>query len=282
MPLASGCRSFSDKNTRRGEIGKIIVVGCFKRRDNVAMTIPVELLQRLAAAKSVTVLTGAGVSAESGVPTFRDAQTGLWAKYSPEELATPSAFLRDPRLVWEWYQWRRKLVADAKPNPAHVALVEMESRFPQFDLITQNVDGLHQLAGSRNVIELHGNIARTKCFKENTVVSTWEETGDVPPKCPACGGLLRPDVVWFDESLPEHEIQKATTASANCDVFLSIGTSTVVYPAAGLPSKALQSGATLVEMNLYPTPFTAQATFVLPGPTGLVLPELLKALSHNA
>ena len=186
-----------------GEMELIVVVGCFKRRNNPAMTIPAELLQRLAAAKSVTVLTGAGVSAESGVPTFRDAQTGLWAKFSPEELATPRAFRRNPRLVWEWYEWRRKLVAGAKPNPAHLALAEMENLFLRFHLITQNVDGLHQRAGSRNVIELHGNITRTKCSEEGTIVSSWKDTGDVPPKCPACGGLLRPDVVWFEEPMPE-------------------------------------------------------------------------------
>ena len=230
----------------------IVVVDCFKKRNNPDMTIPAELLQRLAAAKSVTVLTGAGVSAESGVPTFRDAQTGLWAKFSPEELATPRAFRRNPRLVWEWYEWRRKLVAGAKPNPAHLALAEMEKLFLRFHLITQNVDGLHQRAGSRNVIELHGNITRTKCSEEGTIVSSWKDTGDVPPKCPACGGLLRPDVVWFEEPMPEAEMRQAMTASTHCDVFFSIGTSTVVYPAAALPSEALRSGATVVEINPQP------------------------------
>jgi len=243
------------------------------------MTIPAGLIQKLVTAKSVTVLTGAGVSAESGVPTFRDAQTGLWAKYRPEELATPRAFRRNPRLVWEWYKWRRKLVADAKPNPAHLALVEMESFFPQFHLITQNVDGLHQRAGSRRVIELHGNITRTKCFEEGTIVSRWNETGDVPPKCPNCGGLLRPDVVWFEEAMPVTEMELAARASTTCDIFLSIGTSTVVYPAAALPSQALRSGATVVEINPQPTPFTAQAHFALAGAAGVVLPELVKALN---
>lgn len=242
------------------------------------MTIPPELIQKLVAAKSVTVLTGAGVSAESGVPTFRDAQTGLWAKFSPEELATPRAFRRNPRLVWEWYAWRRKLVADAKPNPAHLALAEMEKLFPRFHLITQNVDGLYQRGGSRRVIELHGNIMRTKCFDEGTIVSSWKDTGDVPPKCPACGGLLRPDVVWFEEAMPEAEMEQATTASTSCEVFFSIGTSTVVYPAAALPSEALRSGATVVEINPQPTPFTEQAHFALAGAAGVVLPELLKAL----
>ena len=242
------------------------------------MTILGELLQRLATAKRVTVLTGAGVSAESGVPTFRDAQTGLWAQYSPEELATPRAFRRNPRLVWEWYEWRRKLVADAKANPAHLALAEMEKRFPQFQLVTQNVDGLHQRAGSRKVIELHGNIMRTKCFEEGRVVPSWPKTDDVPPKCPDCGGLLRPDVVWFEEPLPDVEMDAATRASTRCDVFLSIGTSTVVYPAASLPFQALRSGATVVEINPEPTPFTEKAHFVLTGAAGVILPELLAKL----
>ena len=240
---------------------------------------PPDLIQRLAAAKRVTVLTGAGVSAESGVPTFRDAQTGLWAKFSPEDLATPRAFRRNPRLVWEWYAWRRQLVAEAKPNPAHLALAEMETLFPHFQLITQNVDGLHQRAGSRKVIELHGNITRTKCFDEGTVVSSWKETGAVPPKCPNCGGWLRPDVVWFEEAMPEAEMELAAKASTACEVFLSIGTSTAVYPAASLPFEALRSGATVVEINPQPTPLTAQADFALAGAAGKVLPELMEALN---
>jgi len=245
------------------------------------MTIPKALVERLAAAKSVTVLTGAGVSAESGVPTFRDAQTGLWAKYSPEDLATPRAFLRNPRLVWEWYEWRRKLVADARPNPAHLALAEMESLFPAFDLVTQNVDGLHQRAGSRNVTELHGNIMRTKCYDDNMLVSTWDHTGEVPPKCPRCGGLLRPDVVWFEEPLPEAALKTATNAARQCQLFLSVGTSTLVYPAAGLPEEALRSGATVVEINPHRTPFTDSASFVLAGSAGGVLPKLVEALKAS-
>lgn len=244
--------------------------------------IPPDLLNRLASAKSVAVLTGAGVSAESGVPTFRDAQTGLWAKYNPEDLATPRAFRRNPRLVWEWYAWRRELVAQAKPNPAHLALAEMEKLFPQFHLITQNVDGLHQRAGSRKVIELHGNITRTKCFNEGTIIATWPDTGEVPPKCPNCGGLLRPDVVWFEEPLPETEMDQAVQASMTCDIFLSIGTSSLVYPAASLPFTALRSGATVIEINPQPTPFTDKAHFVLNGAAGVVLPKLLAAFKTRA
>ena len=157
----------------------------------------------------------------------------------------------------------------------------MEKRFRQFRLITQNVDGLHQRAGSRNVIELHGNIMRTKCFNEGTVVANWPDTGDVPPKCPACGGWLRPGVVWFEEAMPEAEMEQATEACVSCAVFLSIGTSTVVYPAAGLPAEAQRNGATVVEINPQRTPFSAQASYVLAGAAGTVLPELLKALDGS-
>ena len=237
-----------------------------------------QLIHRLITAKSVTVFTGAGVSAESGVPTFRDAQTGLWTQFQPEEIATPRAFLRNPRLVWEWYEWRRELVAEAKPNEGHLALAEMEALWPQFHLVTQNVDGLHQQAGSRNVIELHGNITRTKCFNEGDSVSSWKETGDVPPKCPNCGGLLRPDVVWFEEALPETEMRRAADAAKHCDVFLSIGTSTLVYPAASLPFEALRSGATVVEINPQSTPFTTKAHFALTAAAGAVLPEIVRKL----
>lgn len=242
------------------------------------MTVPPQLIQRLKGAQRVVVLTGAGVSAESGVPTFRDAQTGLWSKFNPEELATPRAFRRNPRLVWEWYEYRRKLVAGAKPNPAHAALALMEKLFPEFHLITQNVDGLHQRARSKNIIELHGNITRTKCFDEGTIVSNWSETGDVPPKCPNCGGLLRPDVVWFEEPMPEKETALAIQCSRQCDVFFSIGTSSVVFPAASLPFEALESGATVVEINPESTPLTSKADFVLAGPAGLIVPHLLSRL----
>jgi NAD-dependent deacetylase len=245
------------------------------------MTIPKDLIGQLARARSVAVLTGAGVSVESGVPTFRAAQTGLWAKYNPEELSTPRAFRRNPRLVWEWYAWLRQLVAEARPNAAHLALAQMEKLFPEFHLITQNIDSLHQRAGSREVIELHGNVTRTKCFDEDVVVASWPDTGDVPPKCPHCGGLLRPDVVWFEEQLPEAAMERAATASTTCDVFFSIGTAAVVYPAAALPGDALRHGAVVVEINPQPTPLTDRAHFVLTGSAGEVLPELLRALREG-
>lgn len=242
------------------------------------MSIPEGLIRRLRQVTRVAVLTGAGVSAESGVPTFRDAQTGLWSKYTPEELATPGAFLRNPKLVWEWYAWRRQLVASALPNAAHQALAELQHRFPEFQLITQNVDGLHQRAGSDPVIELHGNIHRTKCFREGTLIESWPATDDVPPKCPQCGGPLRPDVVWFEEPLPEPAIEQAATASRACEAFLCIGTSAVVYPAAALPKQALRANATLIEINPEPTPLTEHAHFALSGKAGDILPALVAAL----
>ena len=243
-----------------------------------SIDIPPQLITTLRHATHITVLTGAGTSAESGVPTFRDAQTGLWAQYDPQELATVAAFQRQPRLVWEWYEWRRGLVAQARPNPGHLALVELEHLVPHFTLITQNVDGLHQQAGSHHVIELHGNIRRSKCFAEDTVVESWPETADIPPHCPRCGSLLRPDVVWFGESLPQMALYTAVQAARQCQVFLTIGTSGLVQPAASLPLTAKQAGATVIEINPHPTPLTPYMTFTLPGPSGKLLPRLLSSL----
>ncbi|HVK58658.1 MAG TPA: NAD-dependent deacylase [Candidatus Kapabacteria bacterium] len=242
--------------------------------------IPSKLIEQLALAKRVSVLTGAGISAESGVPTFRDAQSGLWARFKPEELATPRAFRANPKLVWEWYAWRREILSNAKPNPGHFALAEMERMFPQFELITQNVDGLHQEAGSQKVVELHGNIRENKCFDEDVVIKEWAETGEVPPKCPRCGGWLRPAVVWFEEAMPKEEFRKAVAAT-NCDVFLTIGTSSMVYPASALPEEAQGNGAVVVEVNPKMTSFTPQANFHLGGPAGEILPELLQALTER-
>ncbi|MBI5692381.1 MAG: NAD-dependent deacylase [Verrucomicrobia bacterium] len=245
------------------------------------MQIPERLVEAVSNANHLAVLTGAGVSAESGVPTFRDAQTGLWAQYRPEDLATPGAFRRQPRLVWEWYAWRRELVARVAPNPAHLALAELQGRVPRLTLITQNVDGLHQRAGSRDVIELHGNLTRTKCFAENRVVDEWPPTDEVPPRCPRCGAHLRPDVVWFEESLPAEALTRAMAASADCEVFLCVGTSTVVYPAAELPFRALAAGAVVVEINPTSTPLTARAHHVLTAAAGVALPALLRALKRD-
>lgn len=240
-------------------------------------TIPEGLVETLRHAKRVTVLTGAGVSAESGVPTFREAQTGLWAEFDPQELATPEAFRRNPKLVWEWYQWRRELVAKAAPNPAHRALAEMERQVPHFTLITQNIDDLHRAAGSQQIIELHGNIQRTKCLEEEVEVAEWAEIEEVPPRCPHCDGLLRPDVVWFGEALPGEALVRAVRATRNCDIFFTIGTSVLVHPAAALPYEAVEQGAVTVEINPDRTPVTAWMDYVLQGPAGEFLPALINA-----
>jgi len=241
-------------------------------------SIPEPLAQALRQAQRVAVLTGAGISAESGVPTFRDAQTGLWAQYNPEELATPQAFQHNPKLVWDWYAWRRERVRGAQPNAGHFALVSMERQIPTFTLITQNVDGLHRRAGSRRVLELHGNLFATKCFGCGKAVEHWEDSDEVPPRCPFCSDRLRPDVVWFGESLPPAILREAEAAARHCQLFLSIGTSTVVYPAAELPFTALRGGATVVEINPQPTPLGAQAHFVLQGKSGEILPALVAAV----
>jgi NAD-dependent deacetylase len=235
------------------------------------------LVRALRAARRVGVLTGAGISAESGIPTFRDAQTGLWSRFRPEELATADAFRRNPQLVWDWYAWRRGLVGGAAPNAGHRALVRLAERVPALTLVTQNVDGLHQRAGSADVIELHGNIHRSKCFDEDIVIAEVPESSERPPRCPRCGGPLRPDVVWFGESLPPRALERAEAAARECDLFLSVGTSAAVFPAAQLPLTALQAGAAVVEINKDPTPLTRMATYSLRGAAGAILPALLEA-----
>jgi NAD-dependent deacetylase len=241
------------------------------------MTIPQSLVGAIAAARTVAVLTGAGISAESGVPTFRDAQTGLWAQFDPQKLATPDAFRRNPKLVWDWYAWRRKLVSRAEPNAGHRALAVLEGRVSDFVLITQNVDGLHRRAGSRNVVELHGNIGRVKCSRENTVVEHWTEVSDEVPRCAGCGALLRPDVVWFEETLPAAALRAAEDAARRCQIMLVVGTSAEVYPAAALPDYAKSAGATIVEINPNPTPLSDAADYVLRAPAAVVLPALVAA-----
>jgi NAD-dependent deacetylase len=241
------------------------------------MDFPPELIHLLRSATRVTAMTGAGVSQESGLRTFRDSQTGLWAQYKPEDLASPEAFARDPKLIWDWYAWRREAVKGVRPNPGHYALAEMAKHIPEFTLITQNVDGLHRAAGSPRVIELHGNIRRVRCSECGMIAETWgDDTVDVP-RCTGCGGMLRPDVVWFGESLPRAELESAVEAARTCDVYFSIGTSGVVQPAAALAHAAKNRGAAAIEVNAEPTPLTPKVNFALQGKSGEVLPELVKA-----
>jgi NAD-dependent deacetylase len=229
--------------------------------------------------QSLIVLTGAGVSAESGVPTFRG-QGGLWRSYRPEELATPQAFRRDPELVWQWYNWRRELIGGCQPNAAHATLAEMEfsadatGASRDYVLVTQNVDGLHQLAGSRNVLELHGNIWRQRCSRGCRPPWTDRRVPlpKIPPRCPDCGALARPDVVWFGESLPHPVLDAAWAAAQRCQLMLVVGTSALVQPAASLPLVALEIGAHVVEINPRSTPLSDTVHEVIRQPAAVALP----------
>ncbi|NPA32319.1 MAG: NAD-dependent deacylase [Aquificae bacterium] len=229
----------------------------------------------------IVALTGAGISAESGIPTFRG-KDGLWKRFKPEELATPEAFFRNPKLVWEWYDYRRQLIAKAEPNEGHRILARMEREFPNFYLITQNVDGLHQRAGSRKVIELHGNIWKvrcTECGKEDYDYRV--PLPEIPPRCDACGGLLRPGVVWFGESLPPDALMKAEKLARDADVFLVVGTSGVVYPAAELPYIAKEFGATVIEVNPEQTPISRIADIRVPKKASEGLREVYEFLRER-
>ena len=246
---------------------------------------PPALISALEEAREIAVLTGAGVSAESGIPTFREAQRGLWARFQPEELATPQAFLDNPRRVLAWYRWRKGLVDQANPNPAHRALASLERRCQEnqqyFLLITQNVDNLHHRAGNQQVIKLHGSLTDLKCFQCGTPsrfnLSSWQEEDDLP-RCTDCGGLLRPDVVWFGESLDVESLEKAAQAANDAQVFFSIGTAAVVHPAASLPLQAKHGGAVVIEINPDQTPVTKTADFAFHHPAGKVLPALINKL----
>lgn len=248
----------------------------FAKRQTL-MDFPVEFIRFMASASRVAALTGAGASQESGLRTFRDDQVGLWAQYKPEELATPEAFTANPKLVWDWYAWRREAVKGVRPNPGHYALAEMEKRIPEFTLITQNVDSLHRFAGSQNVLELHGNIQRVRCSECGAFTETWGDDSESVPACGQCGGLLRPDVVWFGESLPRAELEAAVEASRSCQVFFSIGTSGAVQPAASLAHAARNNGSVVVEINAEPTPLASKADFAFHGKSGEILPALVKA-----
>ncbi|MDH3621322.1 MAG: NAD-dependent deacylase [Gammaproteobacteria bacterium] len=239
--------------------------------------IPDALIAALRDARHVCVLTGAGVSAESGVPTFREAQDGLWSKYRAEALATPEAFLADPVLIWRWYRWRRDLVAEAQPNPGHVAIAQLTDLVPRLTLVTQNVDNLHQRSGSKAVIEFHGNIFEDRCFADGSL-QAGDDASSVPV-CGECGSNLRPGVVWFGEAIPEHALNESCAAATDCDVFLSIGTSSLVYPAAGLADLAKRNGAIVAEINPNPTMNVASFDFSLAGNSGVILPELVNSLS---
>jgi NAD-dependent deacetylase len=231
-------------------------------------------------AKKIVVLTGAGISAESGVPTFRG-EDGLWRRYRAEELATPSAFEADPKLVWEWYDWRRGIIGKAEPNPGHKAIAEMERIFPLFSLITQNVDGLHRRAGNTRIIEIHGNLWQLRCVREGRVREDYcIPLPEIPPLC-ECGALLRPHVVWFGESLDQGDLAQAYSLIEECDLLLVVGTSAVVQPVASFPLMAKQGGAFVVEVNMDPTPLSSFVDASFHGKAGEVLPALLKEIKGH-
>lgn len=234
------------------------------------------LAARLPAARSVLVLTGAGISAESGLPTFRDAMSGMWSRFRPEDLATPEAFRHQPELVWRWYRWRRQLAAQAQPNPGHRALARLQPLLREVLIVTQNVDGLHQRAGSRDVLELHGSLLRDRCSGSGcTWVMACRDVPE-PPICPVCGEKMRPAVIWFGEPLPEDALLRANEFAGQCDLCFSIGTSSQVYPAAEIAMIAARAGADIVEINPSATPLTPYAEFVINGPSGEMLPDLLR------
>lgn len=235
----------------------------------------------LTRAERLVVATGAGMSRESEIPTFRDALDGLWARYDPQELATREGFRADPPRVFGWYNYRRGLIADAEPHGGHRALVELEELVPEVAVLTQNIDGLHKLAGSSDVLELHGNINRFKCFEHDHPVEAEIPVSKTdgpldPPACPRCGSPIRPDVVWYGEMLPPGVIERAQTLSERCDVMLVVGTSGIVYPAAGLPPLASRAGAAVIEVNTEPSELTGMMDVFLRGAAGRVLPDLVE------
>lgn len=239
------------------------------------------LVDILIRAERVAALTGSGISAESGIPTFRGAD-GLWKTYRTEDLATPSAFEKNPQLVWEWYDWRRGIMADKEPNAGHKVIARWEKSFPSFVLITQNIDGLHQKAGSTNVLELHGNIWKMRCTKEQTVNEVRDvPLKEIPPRCPDCRAFQRPHVVWFGELLNPDLLHKSFLLSASCQVLFVVGTSALVQPAASLPLAAADGGATIVEVNPDPTPLTPYASFSFHGNAGDVLPLIDAELQQD-
>jgi len=240
-----------------------------------------DLAAALNAAATIAVLTGSGLSADSGVPTFRDPQDGLWAHYRPEDLASPEAFERDPDVVWQWYRARRQTLDHVTPNAGHRALAEMADLLPDLRLITQNVDGLHEDAGQPDVVAFHGNIRINRCHREGRVVHV-DDAVDAPPSCPHCGALVRPGVVWFGEAIDADAIERATAAAQACDVFLSVGTSAEVHPAAGLADLARRNGARVAEINPDATALSDRVDWLVRDSAARALPDLLERMRRSA
>jgi len=237
-------------------------------------------VKRLAETKFLLVVTGAGISNESGIPTFRG-NDGLWKHYRAEELATPWAFERDPETVWRWYDWRRGIIGKAEPNPGHIAIKELEDKLEHFLLITQNVDGLHGRSGVRKMVEIHGNLWRVRCMKEGTTSMLMDvPLSEIPPRC-KCGALLRPDVVWFGESIPTLALEQSFRALEMCDTLIVAGTSGAVYPVASFPETVKSNGGFVIEINTEATPVSSIADISLCGRSGEILPALVEAIQHR-
>ncbi|MBD3414569.1 MAG: NAD-dependent protein deacylase [Candidatus Aminicenantes bacterium] len=232
-------------------------------------------------AERIIAFTGSGVSAESGIPTFRG-KDGLWRQFRAQDLATPQAFADNPRLVWEWYDWRRQIISEKKPNPGHQALAEWSKMFPSVHIITQNIDGFHQKAGSEDIHELHGNIWKLRCTEQGTIREDHTvPLKETPPRCPKCGALMRPHVVWFGEALDMDVLNQAVSLSSKADVMFVVGTSALVYPAASIPFTALESGVKVIEINPESTPLTSNADISIRGKAGDVLPKITKKFQRK-
>jgi NAD-dependent deacetylase len=244
----------------------------------MALSLPDGVLRRVKAAQRVVVLTGGGMAAESHVPGFRESHTGRWAAYDIADLATQQAYVRNPRLVWEWYDERRRAAEAAEPSAGHYALVDLEQLYPSFTLITQTIDGLHWRAGSREVVELNGCLRRARCFEAGHILSAWEDVGEAPPRCPHCGSMLRPDVVLFGEGLPEWELRRARQAVEQCDLFLIAGSVGAIEPVASFPFVAKRVGALVLAIDDQDSTYTLLADYVIPSRPGAALPELVALL----
>lgn len=242
------------------------------------LSLPDHVLERIKAARYVVALTGGGIAAESKVLSFREAHAGEWAQYDVSELATQQGFVRNPRLVWEWYDYRRRRADLAEPSPAHYALVDLEQHYPQFTLITQTIDGLHWRAGTRDLVELNGCLRRGRCFEAGHITSTWEEDGDMPPRCVHCGSVLRPDVVMFGEGLPEAELKRARKAVEQCDVLLCVGTISAIEPVSSFPFLARRAGALVLSVADDDSIYSLLADCVAPEPLSMFLPALVQTV----
>jgi len=240
------------------------------------LTLPDAVAQRLKTTSRVVALTGAGMAAESQVPSFRAAQTEEWAAYDVSELATEQGYLRNPRLVWEWYEYRRRTAEAIEPSPAHYALVDLEQHYSQFTLITQTIDGLHWRAGSRDLIEVNGCLRRSRCYEAGHVVTVWEDIGEAPPRCPQCGSMLRPGVVLFGEGLPEWELRRARQAVEQCDLFLIAGDVGAIEPIASFPLIAKRVGALILAISTEDSIYTLMADHIIATTPGEALPELVR------